>query len=94
MPLIVLCGYPSSGKTTTSTQLKEFFEEKNIKVKVISENFLVNEKKNEIYSCKFDQFFFFFIMLEKAYPNFLLYKLFILISFLSFVFIIVSDSFN
>ena len=66
MPLIVLCGYPSSGKTTTSTQLKECFEKRNIKVKVISENFLVDEKKNEIYSCKFDQFFFFFLYVRKG----------------------------
>ena len=58
MPLIVLCGYPSSGKTTTTSKLKEFFEKKNIKVKVISENFLVDEKKNEIYSGEFDQSLF------------------------------------
>ena len=50
MPLIVLCGYPSSGKTTTSSQLKEFFEKKNIKVKVVSENYLVDENKNAVYS--------------------------------------------
>ena len=50
MPLIVLCGYPSSGKTTTCSQLKEFLEKKNIKVKVVSENTLVDKKKNLIYS--------------------------------------------
>lgn len=52
MPLIVICGFPSSGKTTLCNQLKEFLEEKNKKVVIVSENILVDEKKNEIYSSK------------------------------------------
>ena len=50
MPLVVLCGYPSSGKTTICNQLKDFLENKNKRVIVISENLLVDNKKNEIYS--------------------------------------------
>ncbi|XP_066915145.1 protein KTI12 homolog [Clytia hemisphaerica] len=50
MPLIVLCGFPSSGKTKTRKELVNYLENKNIKVKIISENVLVDEKKNEIYS--------------------------------------------
>ena len=50
MPLIVICGFPSSGKTTVCNQLKEFMVQKNKKVVVVSENALVDEKKNEIFS--------------------------------------------
>ena len=50
MPLIVLCGFPSSGKTKICNELVDYLENKSSKVKIISENALVDEKKNEIYS--------------------------------------------
>ena len=48
MPLVLLCGYPSSGKTTLALQLKAFLDEKssqqqqvNFKnVQVVNEEFL------------------------------------------------------
>ena len=56
MPLIVLTGYPSSGKSRSARILKEFFEkDKNKVVKIISENDIVandDDKggKNSIYA--------------------------------------------
>lgn len=38
MPLIIISGYPSSGKTTRAKQLQEFFVAKGKQVKLISEN--------------------------------------------------------
>ena len=52
MPLIVLCGYPASGKTSLCSQLQKYFEEQGIKVCVVSENNLVGNQKNETYSGK------------------------------------------
>lgn len=53
MPLIVLTGYPSSGKTTLANELKTFFENNNKKIKIISENNIIQNSgisKNELYS--------------------------------------------
>ena len=50
MPLIIICGYPSSGKTTICNQLKTYMEDMMKKnVIVINENQIVDETKNEIY---------------------------------------------
>lgn len=52
MPLIIVTGFPASGKTHVSNELKRFFEEKNKTVKVISENDILKDKnlcKNELY---------------------------------------------
>lgn len=52
MPLIILCGLPSSGKSTRAQELSDFFKEKNKKVIVISENVGVpkaNYQKNEYF---------------------------------------------
>lgn len=38
MPLIIISGFPSSGKTTRAKQLQEFFTTKGKQVKLISEN--------------------------------------------------------
>uniref|UniRef100_A0A1B0CVD6 Protein KTI12 homolog n=1 Tax=Lutzomyia longipalpis TaxID=7200 RepID=A0A1B0CVD6_LUTLO len=39
MPLIVMCGIPSSGKTTRAKELEKFFKDKkNITVHIVSEN--------------------------------------------------------
>lgn len=45
MPLIIVTGYPSSGKSTTSTLIKEYLaKEKGVTVDVVSENDLVEDK--------------------------------------------------
>lgn len=50
MPLVIVCGYPSSGKTTVSNRLKTYLEEEKKKnVILISENDLVDKNKNEIF---------------------------------------------
>ena len=46
MPLILICGYPSSGKTTRAYQIKKFIEENHKKeVLIINEEFLKLDKK-------------------------------------------------
>ena len=37
MPLLVITGIPCSGKTTRTSELKEYFEKRHKKVEVISE---------------------------------------------------------
>lgn len=49
MPLIILCGVPCSGKSTRSTQLQTFFEEKNIKVHIVGDHQLKVDK-NIVYA--------------------------------------------
>lgn len=53
MPLIVLVGCPSSGKSSRALELKEFFEEKKDKiVHIISENEIIKKSgidKNAVY---------------------------------------------
>ena len=53
MPLIIICGLPSSGKTTRTNELKEYFEKNLSKVvHVVSDNNF-NINKNACYSGKF-----------------------------------------
>ena len=51
MPLVLICGYPSSGKSRIAGQIKDYLEsDKQKVVKVITENSYVNHHmKNEIY---------------------------------------------
>lgn len=53
MPLIIIVGCPSSGKSTRAGELKDFFESQKQKVvHVISENEIVQKSgmlKNEVY---------------------------------------------
>lgn len=50
MPLVVMCGFPSSGKTTRVTELKAFMEEvKQIKTTVVSDH-KSDVEKNHVYS--------------------------------------------
>jgi len=37
MPLIVMCGIPSSGKTTWANEIKKFFQEKSKVVDLVNE---------------------------------------------------------
>lgn len=49
MPLIIITGFPSSGKSRRTSELKDYFEkEKNKTVLVVSENKLVDKDKNKI----------------------------------------------
>lgn len=53
MPLIILTGYPSSGKTKRSKEFAEFFREKGKTVHVVSENAAIPKAgftKNEYFS--------------------------------------------
>lgn len=53
MPLIILCGLPSSGKSTRSKELKEYFEGTGKKVHLVSENFIVPKtchQKNDYFA--------------------------------------------
>lgn len=51
MPLIVVCGYPSSGKTEISNKIKHFIEtEKQKTVKIVSENKIVEATKNKVFA--------------------------------------------
>ncbi|XP_072382545.1 protein KTI12 homolog [Diabrotica undecimpunctata] len=55
MPLIVITGVPSSGKTTRSQELRKFFEEQGKEVRIISElDHIVNAgfEKNSFYDDK------------------------------------------
>jgi protein KTI12 len=54
MPLVIITGPPSSGKTTTALKLKTFLETtKNIKVHLVSENDILkreNDDKSKVFS--------------------------------------------
>lgn len=53
MPLIVICGFPSSGKTYRAAELYNYFKDKSINVTLLSENSVVkssNYDKNEYFS--------------------------------------------
>ena len=50
MPLLVLCGYPCSGKSTRAEQIKKYFEtERQIKSLIISEHNR-DLHRNELYN--------------------------------------------
>lgn len=52
MPLIVITGYPSSGKTLRTNELKEFLIQRGKTVKVVSENVAIPKagfRKNEYF---------------------------------------------
>ncbi|KAK6619235.1 hypothetical protein RUM44_003617 [Polyplax serrata] len=52
MPLIVITGFPASGKTHVTNQLKQFFEKLDKKVVVISENDILRDNalcRNDLY---------------------------------------------
>lgn len=52
MPLIILCGLPSSGKSTRTQELQLYFEGKGKKVHIVTENFIVpksGHQKNEYF---------------------------------------------
>lgn len=51
MPLIMICGIPCSGKTTRAKELEKHLLSINKKVKLISENDIL-EDKNEAYKSK------------------------------------------
>lgn len=52
MPLIVMCGYPCSGKTRRAEELKVFFEQNtNRKVHVVGDGAL-DVEKNTVYAGK------------------------------------------
>ena len=52
MPLVLLCGYPSSGKTTVAQMIKKHMEEEKGKhVKMLTENdYVKHSSKNDIYA--------------------------------------------
>ena len=51
MPLIILTGFPSSGKSTAAQKLEKFFKEKEKTVHVVSEELLLGGlHKNEIFA--------------------------------------------
>ena len=59
MPLIIICGLPSSGKTSRTNSLVDFFENcKNIKTCVVSEHKLPSFQKNEIFNSKVTVYFY------------------------------------
>ena len=50
MPVILITGYPCSGKTTRANELKTFFEsEHNLKINIISDH-KGNVVRNDLYS--------------------------------------------
>ncbi len=52
MPLIVMCGYPCSGKTRRAEELKVYFEQNtNRKVHVVGDGAL-DVEKNTVYAGK------------------------------------------
>lgn len=56
MPLIILTGYPSTGKTTIALKLKEYFLSNGIDVRLISEDECINQAgfdKNNVYEGNF-----------------------------------------
>ena len=56
MPLILLCGYPSSGKSQCVEKLKEYFSEKRgKKVHVVGDE-SVGVDRNAVYACTYLSF--------------------------------------
>lgn len=55
MPLIVMCGYPCSGKTRRAEELKVYFEEKcDRKVYVVGDG-TVDVERNAVYAGEFNR---------------------------------------
>ncbi|XP_071941695.1 protein KTI12 homolog [Antedon mediterranea] len=50
MPLIILCGYPSSGKTKRSEAVKVYFEEKHCKRVTVISDHSIGVKRDLVYS--------------------------------------------
>lgn len=53
MPLIIITGYPSSGKTKRAKELVDFFHQREKKVHLVSENSAISKagfKKNEYFA--------------------------------------------
>lgn len=57
MPLVLICGYPSSGKSRIAGQIKDYLEnDKQKVVKILTENSYVNHHmKNAIYAGEFKE---------------------------------------
>lgn len=52
MPLVILCGFPASGKTTLATKLSTFLKQNTqMTVQVVNDEFL-NIPNNDYYSGK------------------------------------------
>lgn len=52
MPLIIITGYPSSGKTTTAEKLRDYFQNAGVEVHLISEEENIDKagfNKNDTY---------------------------------------------
>jgi protein KTI12 len=52
MPLVLMCGLPSSGKTNRTNELKEYFEKHSDKTVYIINDMNFNIDKNIYYSGK------------------------------------------
>ena len=55
MPLIVICGLPSSGKSVRAEELRTFFESKGVPVHYIHDSEVIRSEKlnkNEVYQSK------------------------------------------
>ncbi|KAF1743086.1 hypothetical protein MXB_739 [Myxobolus squamalis] len=50
MPVILLCGFPCSGKSTVAGKLKVYYENLGKRVLVISENDLLNGNRDELFN--------------------------------------------
>lgn len=54
MPLVIIAGLPSTGKSTRANQIREFLQGvSKVKVHIVSENDIINNKelqKNNIFS--------------------------------------------
>ncbi|TRY64335.1 hypothetical protein TCAL_03570 [Tigriopus californicus] len=50
MPLVVVTGYPSSGKTRVTDNVRQFFQKQGKVVTIVSENEILKENKNSILS--------------------------------------------
>lgn len=55
MPLIVICGYPCSGKTRRAVQLKAYFEEKCDKKVFIVGDGALDVDRNTVYAGKLSE---------------------------------------
>jgi len=49
MPFIIMCGLPSSGKTTRTNELKKYFEDNQSKRTIIVSDHRHDVDKNDVY---------------------------------------------